>query len=430
MTPSLTHSETSYYDHDLRSKRLTRLWVRVEIILVCFCLFMFSEALWAPLVNPTQDVTKDVGWLRLLWIPVYSLTVLLVILRWRYFQRIIPALIMCGLLMGLCYASSLWSIDPSLTLRRAHALVFTTLFALYLGARFNGQELTQIIAITFVGLALGSVLAVFIYPKMGVHSDVNLGAWRGLWHEKNQMASLMAIGFLACISSAIQIKALRFWWIAASALILFLVIMSQSKTSLLVCALSLCVLFFFMAIRRGGALSVMIVWGGVTLITLLASVIYFMPDMALHLVGKDPSLTGRTEIWASLLRLSEDRPWLGYGYKAFWAPDSHPAQLVQFQNQWDVPSAHNGWLDLLIQLGWVGVILFGLCLLVTCILGVLRAHKVNDGYFSLLILCLFSFLILSESFILSQNNLIWIFFITAMARVTALPLFNKSVPMN
>ena len=73
----------------------------------------------------------------------------------------------------------------------------------------------------------------------------------------------------------------------------------------------------------------------------------------------------------------------------------------------------------MIQLGWVGVILFGACLVACFFCALFRYERVKDGFFSVLMLMLFSFLILSESFILSQNSLVWALFVCAMARLTA-----------
>lgn len=392
---------------------------RIEALLAAFCIFMFSEALWAPLFAPNQENGGEVSWMRLLWLPVYGLTLLLSVARADRFLRVLPALVMAAALLALCYASGWWSIDPSVTSRRSLALGFTLLFGLYLGARFKGSDLTQIVGGTFAVMAVGSILAALLYPTMGVHHDINAGAWRGLWHEKNQMASLMTFGFVACCASAFLLPDRRALWIGSAALIFFLIVMSRSKTSLLACLLALGAMPVLSALRSGGVKSVLFVWGGATASLIGGAVFFLMPEAVFKALGKDPTLTGRTQIWESLLRLSDQRPWLGYGYKAFWGPDSIPNQIVKKETNWDVPSAHNGWLDLLVQLGWVGVILFGSCLAATFFCALFRFARVRDGYFSVLALCIFSFLILSESFILGQNNLIFVLFICAMARLTA-----------
>jgi exopolysaccharide production protein ExoQ len=268
-------------------------------------------------------------------------------------------------------------------------------------------------------MAIGSYFVCLFVPSMGIHDDINAGAWRGLWYEKNAMAAAMVMGVIACISSALLVPKRNLVWLIAAGLMLGLILMSRSKTSLL--AVSACLLAYplYLVFRRGGIIGIISFWLGSTATLIGTAVIVLAPDVAYKILGKDPSLTGRTQIWESLLRLSAERPWLGYGYKAFWTPDSLPASIVRKETRWDVPTAHNGWLDLLVQLGWVGVIVFASILALGLIFALLRFDRVKDGFFSVQILGLFSLLILSESFILAQNSLIWALFVCAVTRLSA-----------
>ncbi|WP_235079985.1 O-antigen ligase [Asticcacaulis sp. AC402] len=394
------------------------LWIfRAEAGLTIFCFLMLSNALVGPLFNPTQG--EEAGFLRLLWLPVYGIALLLSLLRWDKFLNILPAVFMIGGLILFCFASKFWSIEPGVTTRRTIALFFTCVFGLYLGARWRGPHLTELLGISFAILAVGALIACVATPGFGIHQDVNAGLWRGLWYEKNQMAAMMTLGFIACTTTAYQVPERRRLWIGFAVLMFFLVLMTRSKTSLLACMLVAGAFPVFFALKKGGVLSILFVWLAAT-VSLVGMALYVMaPELIFKALGKDPTLTGRTEIWESLGRLSDKRPLLGYGYKAFWTKDSVPAAVVRQETSWEVPSAHNGWLDLLIQLGWVGVILFGACLVACFFCALFRYDRVKDGFFSVLMLMLFSFLILSESFILSQNSLVWALFVCAMARLTA-----------
>lgn len=399
-------------------------WIfRAEVGLTLLCILLFSNALIGPLFAPqTLDLAaaeENSAVLRLVWPPVYAMTLLLAGFRVTRFLRVLPALFMIGLLVGLCYASNFWSIDPSTTIRRTVAVAMTTLFGLYLGARWKGRDLVQIVALAFALLAFGSYFVCICVPSLGVHNDINAGDWKGLWYEKNQMAAMMTLGFIASCASAYIAPERRRYWIGLAVAIFVLVVMSKSKTSLLCCLLAAGAYPVLLALQRGGVLSIVFVWLAATIALIGGTLFYAAPDLIFKALGKDPTLTGRTEIWASLMRLSDKHPWLGYGYKAFWTPTSIPAAVVRQETKWDVPSAHNGWLDLLIQVGWLGVILFGATLAAGYFCALFRFARVKDGFFSVLILLLFTFLIMSESFILSQNSLIWALFVCALARLTA-----------
>ena len=73
-------------------------------------------------------------------------------------------------------------------------------------------------------------------------------------------------------------------------------------------------------------------------------------------VGRDSTLTGRTAMWDQLLQLKVD-PWFGAGYESFWlGPRTNEiSRHYQYVNQ-----AHNGYLEVFLNLGWAGVALLGL----------------------------------------------------------------------
>ncbi len=72
-------------------------------------------------------------------------------------------------------------------------------------------------------------------------------------------------------------------------------------------------------------------------------------------------------------RFVEAQPWLGYGYYAFWLPENGPAYWVREAVDWQVASAHSGWLELALGMGRIGVVLFALQLLAT-----LPARRARD----------------------------------------------------
>ena len=72
-------------------------------------------------------------------------------------------------------------------------------------------------------------------------------------------------------------------------------------------------------------------------------------------LGRNPSLTGRTEIWSQVLKMAGN-PVVGTGFESFWLGD----RLKEF---WDnntgsqINEAHNGYLEVYLNLGWIGVAL-------------------------------------------------------------------------
>jgi exopolysaccharide production protein ExoQ len=86
----------------------------------------------------------------------------------------------------------------------------------------------------------------------------------------------------------------------------------------------------------------------------------FLDSSVLSAVGKDPTLTGRTETWKLLLSIPINR-WVGTGFESFWLGN-------RLQTLWDaypnfyINEAHNGYIEVYLNLGLVGVSLLGLLL--------------------------------------------------------------------
>lgn len=399
-----------------------------EQALAGFVVFMLTGALIAPVLAPDQGETPI---LRLVWLPVYAVTAGLIIFRFNQVIRAWPAWLMMFGLIGLAYVSQYWSIDPGVTERRVIAMALNSAFAVYLGAVFRGAALPRVLMHAGLVMAVGSLIMVFAFPSIGVHQFDNAGLWRGLWYEKNQMGLVMVVG---AVSAAATLAADnlaengRKPWVPLLALGLttLLVLATQSKTSLLCWMLGVGLVGGWWTLKHGGAaVTVAAVWLGV--VTSAAAAWLWNSDSAviLEALGKDPSLTGRTLIWEALMRKVAERPWTGYGFSAFWGVDSIPAREIRLETQWPVPSAHNGWIDLLVQLGWPGAFAVGgvMALSGVFILARMGGLGVREGYWSIAYLAVFTALSLSESVLLTHANLPWILMLAILARaVTFDPL--------
>ncbi len=397
-------------------------WVRrLEAALTVLILFMMSNALIGPLLDPNEAGGDDNPWLRAMWLPVYGLVGTLAAVRWREMRRAWLPLILVGALMALAWASSAWSIAPEVTGRRVMALVFTSLFGVYLGARWSWRDFVTLMAVLGFILAIGSYAVCIAYPTMGVHHTVNAGDWRGLWFEKNAMGEIMAVGLLASVAAALVSPSARRAWTVNALLCLGLVIMSRSGTALITVGLILAATTGLALLRRGPVVGVLTVFGGGALGFAAAAAQVLAPGIFLTLLGKDPTLTGRTDIWAAILRQASAHPWLGFGYAAFWEKTSAPAAFVRAQTGWDVPSAHNGWLDILVQLGGVGVALCALVLGGAYVLALTRALDRRDGGWALIYLTIFLITAFSESVLMQRNSLSWTLCIATMTKLLSEP---------
>jgi exopolysaccharide production protein ExoQ len=82
---------------------------------------------------------------------------------------------------------------------------------------------------------------------------------------------------------------------------------------------------------------------------------------AAQALGRDPTLTGRTEIWAAVISLASN-PLVGAGFESFWLNPRVHEKLWQLFPGLPLNEAHDGYIEVYLNLGWIGVGLIALML--------------------------------------------------------------------
>jgi O-antigen ligase len=391
-------------------------FARWEPVAAALCLAQFSEPLFAAIAQ-SQGLTDPPGYARVLFLPVYAF---LAWVLWRDRAKAFGAARAAPLLVGLlaiAALSTLWSIDSGATLRRSVWLALTMAFGLYLAWRHDWKSLLNVLAGAFIVLIAGSFALGLLAPSIGRMTFEHPGAWSGLWTHKNTLGGVMALGVAICAAAALVSPERRKLWIGSAIAAFALVLLSTSMTALIASLLGLGVIGFCMFVRRGpvqmitafAAVGVVLVAG--------AGIVLLAPDLIVAALGRDLTLTGRTDIWEASARFVEAKPWLGYGYYAFWLPDNGPAYWVREAVAWQVASAHSSWLELALGLGRLGVVLFALQLLATLARGAGAAMQPQAGLWAPAFLATFTLYTLSESHALQANNIFWIIYVAVAARL-------------
>lgn len=326
------------------------------------------------------------------------------------------------LLMVIVAASVLWSIDPATTLRRFVALSFTTLAGVALAGRYRWRELAEVVATAYAILVICSFITGALVPQIGVMSELFPGAWRGLWQEKNILGGVMALGF--CIFCAAAMLNPRRWmlWGFFALLAVVLVLLSQSKTSLVALMLGATALGFIFVVQRGPAIGVAALWLAVLGAAGLTAFIIFASDVFFGLLGKDATFTGRTKIWTALLRQLEDRPWTGFGYAAVWGDQSGrgPFAWITKEAGFTAQHAHNSWLEQWLDLGIFGLAAWGLFYLQTLAMSLYAVFRHAGAYLVFPFLLVYSLMTMTESIAVTYNDFRWTLFV-AFAVKLAIP---------
>ena len=326
-------------------------------------------------------------------------------------------------LLIVAIASVVWSQDPSLTLRRCVLLVAMTAFGVYFGTRYTVPEQLRLLAWTcFLVVLLSFLFAIFL-PGYGMDQDLLLGAWRGVFIQKNALARAMALAVLVFVFvRPKRFDSLRWLGVTASLALLFL---ARSATGMIVCAglIAMFPLYWLMRSR----LTVLIPVGACLLVVGWLLFQSFTLAEALQLVNRSPDMTGRTLLWSALLDPISQRPWLGYGYNAFWQGTYGESGWVQLRIAYPANHGQNGFFDLMLDLGALGLATFaaGYVVLWRRAHGfLLRAPGPVSGW-----LCMYlAFMLLynlTESSLLTQHDIYWVLY-TSTA-VSLFPAYSRQL---
>jgi O-antigen ligase len=390
---------------------------RLEIAAAAFCLVQFSEPLFAAIAQ-SQGLTEPPAYARVFFLPVYAFLALVV---WRDRSEAKAAIRATPLLFGLlifAFVSSLWSIDAAATLRRTVWLALTMTYGLYLAWRYSWKGMLEVIACAYGVLIAGSFATAVLAPHVGVMQSEHAGAWCGLWTHKNMLGGYMALGAGIGLAASVLSPERRKLWLAVALGAFVLVLLSSSKTALLASSFELVVIASLAIARRGPLLALTVASTSAFAAVGVGALMVLSPDTLLSLIGRDLTLTGRTDIWNAAASAVKARPWLGYGYYAFWLDAEGPAYWVRRAVGWNVASAHSGWLELALGLGRIGVIAFALQFAATLWRSARAFLDPAAGLAPPALLLAFALYSFSESHMLSANDLFWLIYVAVAARLS------------
>lgn len=331
--------------------------------------------------------------------------------------------------------SFLWSELSTVTLQHATDVLMMTLFSLYFATRFNLKEQVQLIACNFLIAGIISTIVSIGFPGVGIDHEFHAGAWHGIYSQKNSLGATMLLSSFTFFALPKENSILYKWF--GFSFSLLLVILSTSRTSFVLSFLLISIMMFYKNFRWRGKISVIFINIG---ILILGCVSVFVLSYWVEIVtslGRDPTFTGRIPLWSAAIPRLIERPFLGYGLGSFWEPGSRYAIKVGQAmgiGGWVPPNAHNGFVDLGIDVGLIGLSIFLISYFKTFATALKRAYatKNSEALWPLGFLILLAMNNITESYLLSRYSLYWILFNTVVftmnrkTQTTNNPISKKS----
>jgi exopolysaccharide production protein ExoQ len=266
---------------------------------------------------------------------------------------------MLTLLALLAAFSFVWSQSPAKSLLYGILYLISTLFGYYLVIRFEPEELMTIMSRLGLLVAVLGLLVVVFLPRFGLtHGDVRNGVgWQGIFTDRTGAAKSLV--YLISPAFVSQSRRRGLSWLFSVLLMGLMIVMAHAVTAIFVLFIYLGFLFVLRISRKVDSrlLTMTVVTGGIVGVLAVFLGIEYGGEV-LKAFGRNPTLTGRTAIWSALAISIAKRPILGYGFFAFWQGIKGESAKVIYLTHWTFGYAHNGIIEIFLQLGTTGVVVF------------------------------------------------------------------------
>ena len=282
--------------------------------------------------------------------------------RWRTLRLLGAPLLM---LIAWCFLSAMWSIEPEVTLRRSAALLGTVVLGTYIGLRFDLKDMLRLMSHVAAVVLIGSLVVAVALPLLGLDAE---GRLRGLFSHKNALAGYAALALLMLAEPLYEkqyrskLDALRYGCLLGISIGCLLLAHSAGIVPALMVGLPL--LAFTRIARNADKAFLALLPVVACIVAIVITAMSYQAATIAELLGRDADVSGRTVIWNFSAAMFLERPWLGYGYNTFWEGFNSPGGAFWSISKLGAPHSHNGYLQLSLDAGAVGLLLFAAALVV------------------------------------------------------------------
>ncbi|MEM7767273.1 MAG: O-antigen ligase family protein [Pseudomonadota bacterium] len=322
--------------------------------------------------------------------------------------------------------SMAWSPASSAAMRLGIFMILTSGIAVYVASRFT---LSQIIRCLFFA-GIGGLLWTLSSPI-----PFNLG---GPFDHKNILAKRMMVTTMAGLAIAYnprEMTPLRLLGVVIALISGYIVTQAESATSMVFLAVSVATLTLIWAVWMGAA-KVQFLRGSLVLVVmaLLVGVGMYLTSVDINklyvgfldALGKDATLTGRTQLWEAGERVVKERPLFGVGAEGFWMwtrGDAYSLLEASYKQAGTRFNFHNSYYEVQVHLGLVGLA-FLWATMIWCVfrsgLAWVKSQTIVRSFFLLLTLIVFTYSF-TESLMYTVFDIDVMLFFVAAAASTIVP---------
>ena len=341
---------------------------RLAFVLYIFFIFFGTALPFQEKLASADDISSSNVFSQFIYSTIYLLAGVALFTKRRALAAFIRREKCLTLFLLWCLLTVLWSDFPMTSFKRwmqaFGSFVVLTAALLHFDSPENALDNIKKILLVYLPLSLLAVL--FVYEA----TQWEFPAWRGLAPSKNWLGQITLTSVIVWSSFWSQKNTRRKWLGAVFfAISLILLLGSKSTTSMLALGVVAVSAAFLAFERRMAQLGVgyflsLFLLGAVSFLLLLAA--WENIDVKatfFDALGKDATFTDRIFLWTAVIENAQQHVLTGGGFDGFWVVGNEEMDYMYKKFVWLPNQAHNGYIDMLNEIGVIGV---GLFLLVIC----------------------------------------------------------------
>jgi O-antigen ligase len=262
----------------------------------------------------------------------------------------------CGAFLAWALASALWSEQPAVLVKRLCVIGIALFWFYTVAMRWSGPKVVKFaVWSTFCAIAV----SVFTETVNGRFTPFNPEYRLSGTLAPNSLGLCAMVLTVAALAVAVYTPKHRRVYLLMVTAGLLVVVLTKSRTALIGLVISGLMVLHLAARPKT---KVAVLWLGMTLVLFVAT--YAGPSTFASAAAAVPrgqdeisTLSGRIPMWQDVIeQYASKRPFLGYGFTTFWTTDR--ISRISEDENWGVSAAHSAYLEVVLDLGLPGLLLY------------------------------------------------------------------------
>jgi O-antigen ligase len=366
--PNNILSRAEIIDNAAPHERFYSNFALATFIIFLFFIFFGTKMPFGEKITEAENIATSNVTNQIVFGTLFICSIVLLIPKKRALFNLIKREKFLTIFLIWCLVTIIWSSYSFVSLKRY--IQYLAVVTICLSVFLHVKDYNKIITV------FKNMIAVYLIISLATILTIpgaldRFGIWRGVAPHKNTLGQISLISVIFLTAIYMKQESLKSKTIISALIVVGIVLLFGSKSStsivtfLILFSLSATLIidkiFDIIGIRRTVSLFLTIV-----IIVIFILMILLAPEVieaAVGQTGKDLTFTGRVDLWADIWEETKKHLFQGAGFQGYWVVTSAKVEQLYEVYPWLPIQAHNGYLDIINEVGIIGLAIFLLILI-------------------------------------------------------------------